>query len=263
MTLPLSGRTAIITASTRGIGLAIARELAAEGAAIIVNGRSEETVATAIAQLAGVGPATPRGVVADVGTPASCARLIAAQPEADILVNNAAFIGWTDFFSADDAIWNEAWQTNVMAGARLARHYMRGMGDRGWGRIIFISSETARNVQPDLVPYAATKLALHALSRGIAKRMAGTGVTSNVVLPGPTLSDGARGMLEPMAAADGITVEEAGARFVRTHRPSSLLGRMATVEEVAAMVAFACSPRASATNGSVLRVDGGVVEDIN
>lgn len=262
MRIDLSGRTAIVTASTRGIGLATARALAEAGAAVLVNGRSEGSVAAAIDGLAASG-VTARGVAADVGTAEGCAALIAAAPEADILVNNAAFIGWMDFLEADDAIWEEAFRTNLLAGARLARHYMTGMGARKWGRIIFISSETARNVQPDLVPYAATKLALHALSRGVAKRMAGTGVTSNVVLPGPTLSDGARTMLEPMAATDGISVEEAGARFVRAHRGSSLLGRMASVEEVAAMIVFACSPQASATSGAVLRVDGGVVEDVN
>lgn len=262
MRIDLTGRTAIVTASTRGIGFATARVLMEAGAAVVVNGRSAETVDAAVAALAVMG-GTVHGVVADVADSEGCARLVAAAPDADILVNNAAFIGWMDFFDADDAVWEEAFHTNVMAGARLARHYLPGMQARGWGRVVFISSETARNVQPDLVPYAATKLALHALSRGIAKRMAGTGVTSNVVLPGPTLSDGARTMLEPMATAEGIAVEEAGARFVKEHRGSSLLGRMATVDEVAAMIVFTCSPQASATSGTVLRVDGGVVEDVN
>lgn len=262
MLIDLTGKTAIVTASTRGIGFAVARELAASGATVIINGRSEAAVTAAIESLASLGT-TARGVVADLSTAAGCATLIAAAPNADILVNNAAFIGWADFFAAGDDIWEEAWQTNVLAGVRLARHYMPGMTNNGWGRIVFISSETARNVQPDLVPYAATKLALHAVSRGIAKQMAGTGATCNVVLPGPTLSDGARTMLEPMATANDISAEEAGARFVKANRPSSLIGRMATVEEVAAMVVYVCSPLASATNGSVLRVDGGVVEDIN
>lgn len=259
MRIDLAGKTAIITGSTQGIGLAVARGLAEAGATVVVNGRTGAAVDAAVASLGG----KARGVVADIGTADGCAALIAAEPAADILVNNVAFIGWGEFFDADDDVWQQAWEANVMAGVRLSRHYLPGMAASRWGRIVFVSSESARNVQPDLVPYGATKLALHALSRGIAKRMAGTGVTSNVAAPGPTLSDGAEAMLAPMAAAAGTTVEEAGAQFVRDNRPSSLLGRMATVDEVASMIVYVCAPQASATTGAVLRVDGGVIEDVN
>ena len=259
MRIDLTGRTAIVTGSTKGIGLATARGLADAGATVVLNGRTQEAVDAALASLGG----RARGVVADVGDAQGCAALTAAEPAADILVNNVAFIGWGEFFDADDDIWQQAWEANVMAGVRLSRHYLPGMAAAGWGRVVFISSESARNVQPDLVPYGSTKLALHALSRGIAKRMRGTGVTSNVVAPGPTLSDGAEGMLAPMAAAAGTSVVEAGAQFVRDNRPSSLLGRMATVDEVAAMIVYVCAPQASATTGAVLRVDGGVIEDVN
>ncbi|MFV0277600.1 MAG: SDR family NAD(P)-dependent oxidoreductase [Parahaliea sp.] len=262
MHIDLKGRTAIVTGSTRGIGLATALGLARAGACVVVNGRNDEAVGDTVNSLERSGfPA--RGVVADVGTVAGCAALIEAERAADILVNNAAFIGWADFFDADDATWEQAWQTNVLSAVRLARHYMPAMGEKGWGRLVFISSETARNVQSDLLPYAASKLALHAVSRGIAKQMAGTGVTANVVLPGPTLSAGARSMLAPVVAAEGLSFEQAGAQFVNEHRSSSLLGRMASEEEVAAMIVFICSPQASATTGAVLRVDGGIVEDIN
>jgi len=264
MKIDLSGKTAVVTASTQGIGLASARALAAAGAAVIVNGRHRAGVDRAVAAVQGDGgPAAVRGVAADMGSEQGCEALIAAEPRADILVNNAAFVGWEDLFGMKDDVWSRTWETNVMAGVRLSRHYLCAMQASGWGRVVFISSESARNIQPSLIAYGASKLALHAVSRGIAKRMAGSGVTCNVVMPGPTLSDGVERMLQPMATEAGSTIEEAGVRFVLDNRSSSLIRRMATVDEVAAMVVYVCSVQASATSGSVLRVDGGVVDDVN
>jgi NAD(P)-dependent dehydrogenase (short-subunit alcohol dehydrogenase family) len=260
--IDLTGKTAVITASTQGIGPAIARGLSAAGARVVVNGRTQtaaDAAATAISAETG-GQAI--GVGADMGSAEGCAALIAAAETADILVNNVAYVGFMDFFEADDDVWQAAWETNVLCGVRLARHYLPGMQAAQWGRVVFISSESARNLQPQLVPYGATKLALHAVSRGIAKRVAGSGVTSNVVLPGPTLSNSVTQMLAPAVSA-GDTLEAAGARFVLENRGSSVIKRMATVDEVAAMVVYVCSPQASATSGCVLRVDGGVVDDVN
>ena len=262
MQIDLSGKTAIVTASTKGIGLATAKGLAAAGAAVVLNGRTKESVDTAIAAVRQSGRAAVRGIVADMGTPAGCAALIEAAPIADILINNVAHVAWGDFSQVPDEAWNQSWQTNVMTPVRLCRHYLQGMKARDWGRVVFVSSESARNIQPELVTYGATKLAGHALSRGLAKQMAGTGVTVNVVVPGPTLSDGVHRMFEPMTE-QGISVEQAGKDFVLAHRASSVLKRMATVEEVASMIVYVCSPQASATSGAALRVDGGVVDDVN
>ena len=261
MKIDLDGRVAVVTASTKGIGFAIARGLAECGASVVINGRGAEAVEHAVAAIRAEG-GRAEGIVADVGGLAGCEAVAVARPRADIFVHNVAVIGWGSFEETTDETWLRIWETNVMSGARLARHYLGGMVERDWGRLLFMSSESARNVQPDLIPYGASKLALHALSRGLARKLAGTGVTSNVVLPGPTLSDGARDMLAP-ATADGTSAEAAGAAFVREHRSSSIIGRMATVNEVAAMAIYLCSPHASATTGSVLRVDGGVVEDVN
>ena len=262
MKIFLTGKTALVTASTKGIGLAAARGLSAAGAVVVINGRTQAGADAAAAAVARETGGTVRGVGADMGTADGCAALTAAVPAADIVINNQMFVGWGDFFALGDDVWRQAWETHVVTGARLARHYLPGMKDRGWGRFVFVSSESARNIQPELIPYGASKLALHALSRGIAKLAAGSGVTSNVVMPGPTLSDGIEAMLAP-AVEQGVPLEEAATRFVLAHRASSLLKRMATVEEVAAMIIYACSPQASATSGSVLRVDGGVVEDVN
>ena len=262
MQIDLSDKTAIVTASTKGIGLATAKGLAAAGTTVVLNGRTKESIDAAIASLRGSGRGAVRGVVADIGTAAGCATLIEAEPVADILVNNVAYVAWGDFNEIADEAWNQSWQTNVMAPVKLCRHYLQGMKAANWGRVVFVSSESARNIQPDLVAYGATKLATHALSRGLAKHVAGTGVTVNVVVPGPTLSDGVRRMVQPMVD-QGIPAEQAGKDFVLAHRSSSVIKRMATVEEVASMIVYVCSPQASATSGAALRVDGGVVDDVN
>lgn len=263
MHIRLDGKTALVTASTGGIGLAIARGLAGTGAQVVINGRSEASVAKAKAQLLAEAPsASIVSVVADLSTADGVEQLIDALPHIDILVNNAGIYGVRDFFETDDACWDEYWQTNVMSGVRLSRALVPAMQARGWGRVVFIASESARNIPADMVHYGVSKTAQLALSRGLAKRLAGSGVTVNSVLPGPTLSDGLAQMLEEERARTGKTVEALAAEFVMAHRPTSLIQRAATVDEVANMVVYVCSTLASATSGAALRVDGGVVDDI-
>ena len=263
MHINFSGKTALVTASTGGIGFAIAKGLALAGAEIIINGRSDSSVEKALARLREAAPqAKLSGVAADLGNADGADALIAALPMVDILVNNAGIYGLADFFEADDDCWDDYWQTNVMSGVRLSRALVPAMVKQGWGRVVFISSESARNVPADMVHYGVSKTAQLSLSRGLAKRVAGSGVTVNSVLPGPTLSDGLADMLEEERARSGKTLEAVAAEFVMSHRPTSLIQRAATVDEVANMVVYVCSTQASATSGAALRVDGGVVDDI-
>jgi NAD(P)-dependent dehydrogenase (short-subunit alcohol dehydrogenase family) len=263
MRIDLTGKTAVVTASTAGIGLAIAAGLAESGARTILNGRSEASVERGLTELrARVRGAQFQGVVADLGSAAGTHRLGDAAPEADILINNAGIYGPKPFFDITDADWQQYFETNVMSGVRLARHYLPGMLSRNWGRIVFISSESGLNIPPDMIHYGMTKTAQLSIARGLAKLAAGTGVTVNSVLPGPTLSEGVRTMLKEPLARSGKSIEELGAEFVRTHRGSSILQRLATPEEVANLVVYTCSPQASATTGAALRVDGGVVDSI-
>jgi NAD(P)-dependent dehydrogenase (short-subunit alcohol dehydrogenase family) len=263
MRIDLTGKTAVVTGSTAGIGFAIAKGLAVAGAVVIVNGRTKAAVDKALAGLAGAVPgAVLRGVAADIGTAAGCAALVAAEPTADILVNNAGIFGPQDFFEIPDTEWTRFFDVNVMSGVRLSRAYLPQMAKRNWGRVLFLSSESALNVPAEMIHYGCTKTALLSISRGLAKRMAGTGVTVNAILPGPTLSDGVAAMLQETAAKSGRSVEEAAADFVMRFRPSSIIRRAATVEEVANLVVYAASPQASATTGAALRVDGGVVDSI-
>ncbi len=263
MNIDLSNKTAIVTGSTLGIGFAVARGLAESGATVIINGRSEASVGQAIGALKKAIPqAVVRGVAADLGTAEGCAKLIAAEPEADILVNNVGIFGPQDFFEIADSEWTRFFETNVMSGVRLSRAYAPGMLSRNWGRIIFISSESGLNIPVEMIHYGFTKTAQLSVSRGLAKRFAGTGVTVNAVLPGPTLSEGVEAMMKSMPIAENVSMEEAAADFVRKHRPSSILQRAASVEEVANMVVYVASPLSSATTGAALRVDGGVVDTI-
>lgn len=263
MHIDLKGKTALVSASTAGIGLATAIGLAQAGATVIVNGRKQEAVDRALDKVRAAAPdAQPRGVAADLGDAAGVEALIAAEPNVDILVNNAGMFGPTPFFEIDDATWEQFYQLNVMAGVRLSRHYLKGMIGRDWGRVVFVSSESARNIPVDMIHYGVTKTAQLGLARGLAKLAAGGGVTVNSVLPGPTLSEGVRDMLAEQAKKDGISVEDAAVDFVRTQRPSSIIGRAAQPEEVANLIVYVCSPQASATTGAALRVDGGVVDDI-
>lgn len=258
MNFDLQGKTALITGSTRGIGFAAATVLAQAGAAVIVNGRAAADAEAAAGRL-GTGA---RGIAADVGTAAGCAALVRQAGEVDILVNNAGIFGPGDFFEADDAVWERHWQVNVMSAVRLARALAPAMVTRGWGRIVMLGSESAFNIPPDMIHYGVSKTADVALARGLAKRLAGTGVTVNSVLPGPTLSEGMRAILDEQATAQGQSIEQAAEAFVRTHRPSSILQRPASVEEVANMILYVCSPLASATTGAALRVDGGVIDSL-
>jgi NAD(P)-dependent dehydrogenase (short-subunit alcohol dehydrogenase family) len=262
MQIDLSGKAALVTGSTAGIGFALAKGLAASGARVVVNGRTEATVEKAIAGIKDADPsATVAGFAADLSTAAGCNALIGAYPACDILVNNLGLYGPQDFFETPDSEWTRFFETNVMAGVRLARAYLPKMIEKRWGRVIFISSESALNIPADMIHYGMTKTALLAISRGLAKRVAGSGVTVNSVLPGPTLSKGMTEMLQKAIEA-GQTLEEAAATFVTTNRPSSIIRRAATVEEVANLAVYVASPQASATTGAALRVDGGVVDSI-
>lgn len=263
MKIDLSGKTAIVTGSSAGIGKAIAKGLAAAGAAIVANGRRQQSVDTVLKEIKStIKGANVRGVVADVSTAEGCAALIKAEPDVDILVNNAGIYEAKSFFDIPDEDWARFFQTNVMSGVRLARAYMPGMLNRNWGRIIFISSESALHIPKEMVHYGFTKTAQLAVSRGLAELTAGTGVTVNSVLPGPTRSDGVEAFLEAMAKRSGKPIDEMAAAFVKEFRPTSLLQRFASVEEVANMVVYAASKEASATNGAALRVEGGIVQTI-
>ncbi len=263
MQIDLSGKSALVTGSTGGIGLAAATGLARAGARVVVNGRDSDRVETAIRAVLDAAPGSDvSGVAADLASAEGCDSLLGAVPDTDILVNNVGIFGPKPFFDIDDATWERFFQLNVMSGVRLSRAYLPKMMERGWGRVVFISSESALNIPADMIHYGFTKTALLSLSRGLAKLAAGTGVTVNSVLPGPTMSEGVKDMLKAMAEEKGVSIEEAGEMFVKSERPSSVLGRPATVKEVANMIVYACSKEASATSGGALRVDGGVVDSI-
>jgi NAD(P)-dependent dehydrogenase (short-subunit alcohol dehydrogenase family) len=263
MKFDLSGMTALVTGSTAGIGHAIAKGLATAGANVVVNGRSQAKVDAAVAKLAEAIPgAKVRGVAADVSTATGCTALTAALPEVDILINNAGIFEPKGFFDIPDEDWSRFYEVNVMSGVRLARAYMPGMLKRSWGRIVFISSESGLNIPKEMIHYGMTKTAQLAICRGLAEMTRGTAVTVNSVLPGPTMSEGVETMLKEIARQSGQSVAEAGANFVREHRPSSLLQRFASVEEIANMVLYVASKESSATNGAALRAEGGIVNSI-
>ncbi|HVJ56086.1 MAG TPA: SDR family oxidoreductase [Aliidongia sp.] len=263
MKIDLAGKTALVSGSTAGIGFAIAAGLAGTGARTIVNGRSDKTVEAAVAKLKQAHPgAEIEGIAADLSGADGCDRLVRALPKLDILVNNAGIFEPKDFFEIPDADWARFFETNVMSGVRLSRAYMPAMLERNWGRIVFISSESALQTPKEMIHYGFTKTAQLAISRGLAELTAGTAVTVNSVLPGPTRSDGVEAFLQAMAKRAGTSADEMAANFVKEHRSTSLLQRFITVEEVANMVVYACSKEASATNGAALRVEGGVVQTL-
>jgi NAD(P)-dependent dehydrogenase (short-subunit alcohol dehydrogenase family) len=263
MKLDFTGKAALVTGSTAGIGHAIAAGFAEAGAKVIVNGRKPQTVDAAVARLKSRFPNVRiEGAAADLSTAAGCTLLTKAVGQVDILVNNAGIFEPKDFFETPDADWTRFFETNVMSGVRLSRALMPAMLKRNWGRIIFISSESAVHIPKEMIHYGFTKTAQLAIARGLAELTAGTGVTVNSVLPGPTRSDGVEGFLQSMAAQRKTTADEMAASFVQQHRPSSLLQRFASVEEIANMVIYAASPQASATNGAALRAEGGIIRSI-
>lgn len=263
MNITFYDKTALVTGSTVGIGYATALELARSGAQVTLNGRSRASVDKALASLrAEVPDARVDGVAADLATAEGCETLLAHLPSVDILVNNMGIYGTQDFFEIDDAEWERFFQTNVMSGIRLARAYTPAMVDKGWGRVVFVSSESGLNIPTEMIHYGFTKTANLSVARGLAKRLSGTGVTVNSVLPGPTLSEGVSGLLQRHADAQGITLDDAAAGFVKAKRPSSIIQRVADPAEVANMIVYAVSEAASATTGAALRVDGGIVDSL-
>src|ERR1700710_391511 len=263
MNIDLSGKTALVTGSTAGIGHAIAKGLAATGAEVVLNGRTKAKVDAAVAALAKAVPdGKVRGVAADVSTAAGCKALLAALPDVDILINNAGIFEPKGFLDIPDEDWSRFFDVNVMSGVRLSRAYLPGMLKRNWGRIVFISSESALNIPKEMIHYGTTKTAQLAVSRGLAEMTQGTAVTVNSVLPGPTMSEGVETFVKDLARQNGQSVEDAAANFVKQHRPTSLLQRFASVEEIANMVVYVSSKEASATNGAALRVEGGIVQTI-
>jgi NAD(P)-dependent dehydrogenase (short-subunit alcohol dehydrogenase family) len=263
MIIDLSGKRAIVTGSTSGIGFAIVRGLANAGAAVVINGRSRDSVKAAQRRLEKEVPGcSVDGIAADLANADGVADFLRHAGEADILVNNLGIFEPTPFEAITDADWQRYFDTNVMSGVRLSRHYLPTMLARGWGRVVFISSESALNIPVEMIHYGMTKTAQLAISRGLAESVAGTGVTVNAVLPGPTRSEGVADFFGKLAKKQGVSEEEMEARFIADNRPTSLLRRLATPEEVANMVVYVCSPQASATTGAALRVDGGVVRSI-
>jgi NAD(P)-dependent dehydrogenase (short-subunit alcohol dehydrogenase family) len=263
MDLKLTAHTALVSGSTAGIGLAIATTLAQEGATVIINGRTTQRVDSAIAQIKQiVTDAKLQGVVADLGTFAGASQLFEQVPEVDILVNNLGIYSSKAFEEISDDEWMKFLEVNVLSGVRLSRHYLPLMLKKNWGRIIFISSESAINIPAEMIHYGVTKTAQLALARGLAETTVGTNVTVNSVLPGPTRSEGVENFIQGLALDQSITAEQVEKEFFEKIRPSSLIERFATPEEVAALVAFVASPLSSATNGAALRVDGGVVRSI-
>lgn len=263
MKIDLTGRKAIVTASTSGIGLAIARGMLAAGAGVVINGRRPEITDGAVAGLRAQFPEGEiLGVSADLGTRDGVDRLIDAAGEADILVNNLGVYERVEFFDISDEQWMRFFETNVLSGIRLARHFMPGMLERDWGRVIFISSESGVTTPRDRVHYGTTKTAVLAVARGLAQVARGTGVTSNSILVGLTKTEHVASELEAAAQKQGITLREMERQVAALHRPTQLIERLATSEEVANMVIYVASPQAAATTGAALRVEGGGIPTI-
>ncbi|HQR03067.1 MAG: SDR family oxidoreductase [Proteobacteria bacterium] len=263
MKLDFTGKRAVVSGSTSGIGFAIAQQLCLSGAAVTITGRVQEHVDHAVESIHKAGcDLSIQGVMADLGTAVGAATLIERVPEADILINNLGIFEWREFFQTSDEDWERMFQVNVMSGVRLSRHYAQGMMKRGWGRVQFVSSEAAVQTPPEMVHYGVSKTAQLGLSRGLAESLAGTGVTVNAILPGPTRTTGADEFFERLGREQGISAALAESEFVVRNRPSSLIRRMATAEEVAYMSVFLASEQASVTTGDAIRVDGGIVRSI-
>jgi NAD(P)-dependent dehydrogenase (short-subunit alcohol dehydrogenase family) len=263
MQIDLTGLRALVTGSTSGIGRATAARLAECGAEVVINGRTRERVEATIQALKAAAPgAAFSAAPGDIATVEGAQAVIAAAGELDILVNNAAWIGFTPAFEITDEDWTKSFEVNVLAGVRLTRHYGPKMRDKGWGRIVFISSESGIQIPTEMIHYGFSKAAELAVSRGFAQARTGTGVTVNAVLPGPTRTEALDGYVKAHAAQRGISEREVEQNFFRNARPSTLLDRFTTPEEVANVVAFVCSKEASAITGAPVRADGGVVQAI-
>lgn len=263
MKIELNGKKALVTGSSGGIGLAIAQGLAESGAEVVLHGRNADKLKLAADAIVQQHPGAQVSTVqADIATADGAASICAAHPDIDILVNNAGYFAPKSFTEITDDDWQVMLDTNVMSGVRLSRYYLPRMLAANWGRIVFISSESALQIPAEMIHYGVSKTALLAVSRGLAELTAGTGVTVNAVLPGPTRSEGVADFFAEMAKEQGIAQAQMERDFIAQHRPSSLLRRLATVEEAANMVVYACSKQAAATNGAALRVDGGVVRTI-
>ena len=263
MDLQLGGKTALVTGSTAGIGLAIVQGLAREGARVILNGRTEERVDGAIATIKKRIPdASVEGFAGDLSKAEVADSLLKRYPAVQILVNNLSIFEPKDFTEITDDEWRRFFEVNILSGVRLSRAYLPRMLKSDWGRIVFISSESAIQIPAEMIHYGTTKTAQLAIARGLAELTTGTGVTVNSVLPGPTASEGVTDFVTSLAKQQNQSVEEFEQQFFEKVRPSSLLKRFASTEEVANLVVYVCSPLASATNGSALRVDGGVIRAI-
>jgi NAD(P)-dependent dehydrogenase (short-subunit alcohol dehydrogenase family) len=263
MDLQLQGKKVLVTGSTAGIGFATARALAAEAASVIVNGRSQERVNAAISEIQKLQPqAHLSGVASDVSSAAGCAKLVQEVSAVDILVNNMGIFEPNPFEKIPDEDWMRLFEANVMSGVRLSRHYLSGMRKKNWGRILFVSSESAVQIPAEMIHYGMTKTAQVAVARGIAETVAGTGITVNSVLAGPTRSEGVEAFIAQMGAHAGTKAEQIESDFFKNVRPTSLLKRFESIDEVASMIVYLCSPLASATTGAAIRVDGGVVRAI-
>ena len=263
MDLQLEGKSALVTGSTAGIGRAIALALAREGVRVVINGRSSDRVAATCAAIRQAVPgAAVEGIAADLGNASGAQTVLKAWPEVDILVNNLGIFEPKAFADISDADWQRMFETNVMSGVRLSRHYLPRMLARNWGRVIFVSSESGVNTPAEMVHYGMSKSAQLAVSRGMAETTTGTAVTVNTVLPGPTMTEGVGDFFTKLASEQGVPVNETERRFFTEARPSSLLRRFIDPAEVASLVAYLCSPLAAATNGAALRADGGVIRSI-
>lgn len=260
MDLQLKDKTALVTGSTAGIGFAIAKALSSEGARTIINGRSSESVEKAVQQLQSSATGEVLGFAGDLSRSEVATQLHGQYPDVDILINNLGIFEAKDFVDIPDEDWQRFFDVNVLSGVRLSRLYLPRMKEQDWGRIMFISSESAIQIPAEMVHYGMTKTAQLAVSRGLAESLSGTGITVNAVLPGPTRSRGVQDFVDDLAQKDGKSFEEFEQEFFTTMRPTSLIQRFAETDEVASMVCYLSSPKASATTGAAVRVDGGVVK---
>jgi len=263
MDLQLTGKLALVTGSTAGIGLGIAKTLAAEGARVIINGRTEARVREASSQILAAHPnAQLTPLALDLSTAQGATETTRLFPELDILVNNLGVYEPKAFEEISDNDWDAIIETNFMSGVRLSRHYLPRMRFEDWGRIVFISSESAVNIPTEMIHYGVTKTMQVALARGLAETTSGTGVTVNSVLVGPTRSEGVEAFVKDLAESKSMTAAQVEEEFFKTMRPGSLMQRFATTEEIASMVAYLCSPISAATNGAAVRVEGGLLRSI-